>query len=60
MDDTLEELYELLYLYFNVEIGSGFVRTKEHVLIEPALDRVIFREGLLEKIILKSQELHRL
>lgn len=60
MDETLEELYTLLDLYFRIETPSGIVRTKEHVLIEPALDRAIFREGLLKKIILKSQELRSL
>lgn len=57
MDETLEELYTLLDLYFRIETPSGIVRTKEHVLIEPALDRAIFRKEIFEKIIAKSQEL---
>lgn len=57
MDETLEELYTLLDLYFRIETPSGIVRTESKSLIEPALDRTIFREGILEKIIAKSQEL---
>ena len=61
MEEVLEELYELLDLYFRIEIGSGIVRTDEDISrIEPSLDREIFREGILEKIIAKSQELQSL
>ena len=58
MDETLEELYTLLDLYFRIETGSGIVRTIGDISrIEPALDLIISRESILEKIILKSQEL---
>ena len=58
MEQILEELYELLDLYFRIEIGSGIVRTNEDISnIEPSLDRKILREEIFEKIISKSQEL---
>ncbi len=61
MDETLEELYELLYLYFNIEISSGVVTANTNdSRVEPSLERHIFREGILEKILAKSQELHLL
>ena len=61
MDETLEELYELLYLYFNIEISSGIVTANtDNLRVEPSLERHIFREGILKKIIQKSQELHLL
>ena len=60
MDEILEELYMLLDLYFSVQIGSGIVRTKEHKLVEPALERLELRETVLKEIIRKSQKLHSL
>lgn len=58
MEQILEELYELLDLYFRIEIGSGIVRANEDISnIEPSLDRKILREEIFEKIISKSQEL---
>ena len=50
-EKMLEELYELLGLYFGLEIGSGIVHTNRDIeAIEPQLDRVIFREEILAKI----------
>lgn len=50
-EEVLEELYELLTLYFEISPHGGFVKTFEKPrTIEPALDRVIFREELLSKI----------
>lgn len=46
---VLEELYELLGLYFGIEIGSGIVKPGKRM-VEPQLDRVIFREKLLTRI----------
>lgn len=50
-EKMLEELYELLTLYFEISPHGGLVKTfeKPHV-IEPALDRVIFREELRSRI----------
>ena len=57
MDEALEELYTLLDLYFRIETGSGIVSTRVQTeLIEPSLDRVIFREKVLKRIVLKSKE----
>lgn len=49
-EKMLEELYELLGLYFGIEIGSGVVRPSSRIDIEPQLDRVIFREEILARI----------
>lgn len=50
-EKMLEELYELLGLYFGLEIGNGVVDvTSEMQATEPQLDRVIFREELLARI----------
>lgn len=50
-EEVLEELYELLTLYFEISPHGGLVKTFEKPrVIEPALDRVIFREELLSKI----------
>lgn len=46
---VLEELYELLGLYFGIEIGNGIVKPGFSN-VEPQLDRVIFREKLLARI----------
>ena len=46
---VLEELYELLGLYFGIEIGSGVVKPGKGM-VEPQLDRVILREKLLTRI----------
>lgn len=46
---VLEELYELLGLYFGIEIGGGIVRPGGGN-VEPQLDRAIFREKLLTRI----------
>ena len=49
-DETvLEELYELLGLYFGIEIGNGIVKPGKGM-VEPQLDRVILREKLLTRI----------
>lgn len=50
-EKVLEELYELLTLYFEISPHGGFVKTFEKpYLIEPGLDRVIFKEDLLAVI----------
>lgn len=49
-EEVLEELYELLGLYFGLDIGGGIVKTTNRSMMEPALDRVIFREKLLTRI----------
>lgn len=50
-EEMLEELYELLTLYFEISPRGGLVKTfeKPHM-VEPALDRVIFKEELLAAI----------
>lgn len=48
-EEMLEELYELLGLYFGIEIGSGVVKLGKGM-VEPQLDRVILREKLLTRI----------
>jgi hypothetical protein len=48
-EEVLEELYELLGLYFGIEIGNGVVKPGKGM-VEPQLDRVIFREKLLTRI----------
>ena len=50
-EKMLEELYELLTLYFEISPHGGLVKTSEtHGLVEPALDRIIFREQLFARI----------
>lgn len=50
-EEMLEELYELLTLYFEFSPGGSLVKPFEPpAKIEPSLDRVIFREALLAKI----------
>ena len=50
-EKMLEELYELLTLYFEISPHGGLVKTfeKPHA-IEPALDKAIFREELRSRI----------
>jgi len=48
-EEVLEELYELLGLYFGIKIGSGVVKPGKGM-VEPQLDRVILREKLLTRI----------
>ena len=48
-EEMLEELYELLGLYFGIEIGNGVIKPGKGT-AEPQLDRVIFREKLLTRI----------
>ena len=58
MDEILEEVYTLLDLYFRIETGRWIVRTYKEVSGEdPVLNRQIYREEILEKIIEKLQEL---
>ena len=58
MDEILEEVYTLLDLYFRIETGRWIVRTCKEVSEEdPVLNRQIYREEILEKIIEKLQEL---
>ena len=50
-EKMLEELYELLTLYFEFSPHGGFVKSFEKPnKIEPQLDRAIFREALLARI----------
>lgn len=50
-EKMLEELYELLGLYFEISPHGGFVKTCGNRLdVEPQLDRVIFKEKLLAQI----------
>ena len=50
-EKMLEELYELLTLYFEISPHGGLVKTFEKpTVIEPALDRVIFKEKILARI----------
>lgn len=50
-EKMLEELYELLTLYFEISPHGGFVKTSQNVpLVEPQLDNVIMREELLARI----------
>lgn len=50
-EKMLEELYELLTLYFEISPHGGFVKTFENRKdVEPQLDRVIFRKELLARI----------
>lgn len=47
----LEELYELLTLYFEFSPGGNFVKPNEkRQKTEPQLDRVIFKERLVREI----------
>ena len=50
-EKVLEELYELLALYFEIAPHGGIVNglEKPH-LIEPALDHILLREKLLTRI----------
>lgn len=48
-ETVLEELYDLLGLYFGIEIGNGIVHPGRGN-VEPQLDRAIFREKLLTRI----------
>lgn len=50
-EKMLEELYELLALYFEISPHGGLVNgLEEPRLIEPALDHILLREKLLPKI----------
>jgi hypothetical protein len=50
-EEMLEELYELLTLYFEFSPGGGLVKPfKNGEKMEPQLDRVIFRETILARI----------
>lgn len=47
----LEELYELLTLYFEFSPGGDFIKPfGKSRKVEPALDRVIFKERLVREI----------
>lgn len=50
-EKMLEELYELLTLYFEFSPHGGLVKSFEKPrMIEPSLDMVIFREELFARI----------
>lgn len=62
-EEMLEELYELLTLYFELHLPEGRLKDyKSNGLTEPALDRVILREKLYERIMLmlRPQKIHSL
>ena len=50
-EETLEELYELLTLYFEFSPGGNLVKTfDKHCHSNPTADIVIFRETILARI----------
>jgi hypothetical protein len=49
-EEVLEELYELLTLYFGIRLGGGIVKTGTIKHVEPPLDRLILRERVLTRI----------
>lgn len=50
-EKMLEELYELLTLYFEFSPGGNLVKTfDKHCHSNPTLDMVIFRETILARI----------
>ena len=50
-EEMLEELYELLTLYFEFSPGGSLVKPSEkHCNSDPTLDMVIFRETILARI----------
>ena len=51
-EKMLEELYELLTLYFEISPAGVFVKTfDKRYDVEPALDKVIFREEIYSRIV---------
>lgn len=50
-EKMLEELYELLTLYFEISPHGGLVKTFEKPqMVEPALDYILLREKILARI----------
>lgn len=51
-EKVLEELYELLGMYFSLSLPGGIVfkECKDSKDVQPQLDRVIFQEHVLAKI----------
>lgn len=50
-EKMLEELYELLGLYFEISPHGGFVKTFEKpCMVEPALDYILLKERILARI----------
>lgn len=50
-EEMLEELYELLTLYFEFSQGGSLVKTfDKHCNTDPTLDMVIFRETIFARI----------
>lgn len=50
-EKTLEELYELLTLYFEFSQSGSLVKTfDKHYHSDPTLDMIIFRETIFAKI----------
>lgn len=50
-EKMLEELYELLTLYFEISPHGGLVKTFEQPhMVEPALDYVLLKEELFARI----------
>ena len=56
-EKMLEELYELLALYFEISPSGGLVNgfEKPH-LVEPALDHILLREKLITRITMLIME----
>ena len=56
-DELLEELYELLTLYFDVPVNTGMIYTFDSRFdSRGGLDQVIFREFLREEISMKLSQ----
>lgn len=50
-EKMLEELYELLTLYFEISPHGGLVKTFQTIQnVEPQLDRVILKDHIISKI----------
>lgn len=50
-EKMLEELYELLTLYFEISPHGGLVKTfKKPCMVEPALDYILLKERILARI----------
>ena len=50
-EKMLEELYELLGLYFEISTHGGFVKTFEKpCMVEPALDYILLKEQIFARI----------
>lgn len=56
-EETLEELYELLSLYFDIPVATGTIRIGDSRFdSRGGLDQVIFREFIREEILTKLSQ----